>query len=73
MSLRHLAHACSCFALLMLTVNYWVIKTMSKAKHEQSKSMSKTKALLTLALLCFACLRVNFSTSENKKNNFDLS
>ena len=52
-SLRHLAHACSCFALLMLTVNYWVIKTMSKAKHEheQSKSMSKTKALLTLALL----------------------
>ena len=30
--LRHLA-------LVMKTVNYWVIKPMSKAKHDQSKSM----------------------------------
>ena len=36
-----------CFALLVKTVNYWVIKDheQSKAKHEQSKSMSKTKTL----------------------------
>ena len=45
-----------CFALLMKTVNYKVIKTMSKAKQNKARSISKVKALLALALLCFASL-----------------
>ena len=39
--LRHVALLC--FALLMISVNYWVIKTTSKAKHEHERSKSIVK------------------------------